>query len=213
VRVENYRREIASGGLEDDDVDPRVFPSIHIRRELGVNINLDLSYTSRIQRPGFNQLDPSLRYVDINRAIGGNPNLEPSLTDAYEANFTYQNGGKSFSLTFYDRISEDVFSPFTETLIDGTILTTTLNAGTSEQRGLAAILRGPLNETGATNERQPDAAGVRHFERRRRDWRSEFEYDGSASSTSRRRSERDRRSAAVRSALPRAEAHAAERCR
>lgn len=182
VRIENYRREIAAGGLEDDDVDPRVFPSIHIRRELASNINLDLSYTSRIQRPGFNQLDPSLRYVDIDRAIGGNPDLEPSLTDAYEANFTYQNGPRTFSLTFYDRISEDVFSPFTETLIDGTILTTTVNAGTSEQRGLQTIVRGPINENWRYSaninlmQREFDVLSGGVTTRR-----SEFEYDGSAS--------------------------------
>jgi outer membrane receptor protein involved in Fe transport len=146
VRAENYRREVISAGLESDDVDLRYFPSAHIRRGLGEHIDVDLSYTSRIQRPGFNQLDPALRFVDVNRALQGNPDLEPSLTDAYEANFTYQNAGRSFSLTFYDRISEDIFSPFTETLPDGTIVTTTVNAGESEQRGVQAILRGPLSE-------------------------------------------------------------------
>ena len=146
VRAENYRREVISAGLESDDVDMRYFPSVHIRRGLGEHIDMDLSYTSRIQRPGFNQLDPALRFIDVNRAIQGNPDLDPSLTDAYEANFTYQNGGRSYSLTFYDRISDDIFSPFTETLLDGTIVTTTVNAGTSEQRGVQAILRGPISE-------------------------------------------------------------------
>lgn len=182
VRAENYRREVASGGLEDDDTDLRYFPSIHIRRELGNNINVDLSYTNRIQRPIFNQLDPNPRFVDTNRALVGNPNLEPSLTDAYEANFTYQNAGRSFSLTFYDRISDDVFSPFTETLIDGTILTTTVNAGTSEQRGVQAILRGPINENWRYSanvnlmEREFDVLSGGVINRR-----NEFEYDGAVS--------------------------------
>jgi ferric enterobactin receptor len=182
ARAENYRREVISGGLETDDVDMRYFPSIHIRRPWGEHINIDLSYTNRIQRPGLQQLDPALRFVDVNRALQGNPNLEPSLTDAYEANFTYQRQGRSFSLTFYDRISEDVFSPFTETLIDGTILTTTVNAGTSEQRGLQAILRGPIVEgwrySANVNlmEREFDALSGGMIERR-----NEFEYDGSAS--------------------------------
>lgn len=182
VRAENYRREVISGGIESDDVDTRYFPSIHIRRELGDNINMDLSYTSRIQRPIFQQLDPNLRFVDTNRAIVGNPALEPSLTDAYEANFTYQKEGKSFSLTFYDRISDDVFSPFTETLIDGTILTTTVNAGTSEQRGVQAILRGPINDNWRYSanvnlmEREFDVLSGGVTTRR-----NEFEYDGSVS--------------------------------
>lgn len=182
VRAENYRREVISAGIESDEVDTRYFPSVHIRRGLGEHIDVDLSYTSRIQRPGFNQLDPALRFIDVNRAITGNPDLEPSLTDAYEANLTYQNAGRSFSFTLYDRISEDIFSPFTETLLDGTILTTTVNAGTSEQRGVQAILRGPLSE------RWRYSASVNVFNRAfdvlsggvltRRD---ELEYDGSVS--------------------------------
>ncbi|MGD9968105.1 MAG: TonB-dependent receptor plug domain-containing protein [Hyphomonadaceae bacterium] len=182
LRVENYRREVISSGLESDDTDLRYFPSIHIRRGLGEHTDMDLSYTSRIQRPGFQQLDPALRFIDTNRAIRGNPNLAPSLTDAYEANFTYQNSGRSVSLTFYDRISEDIFSPFTETLADGTILTTTVNAGTSEQRGVQAILRGPITERWRYSanvnlmQRAFDALSSGVITRR-----EEFEYDGSVS--------------------------------
>lgn len=181
VRAENYRREVESGGLETDDVDTRYFPSIHIRRELTENINMDLSYTSRIQRPAFQQLDPNLRFVDANRAVVGNPLLEPTLTDAYEANFTYQNGSTTFGLTFYDRISDDVFSPFTE-VIGGVITTTTVNAGTTEQRGVQALLRGPINDNWRYSaninlmEREFDALSGGLIMRR-----SEFEYDGSVS--------------------------------
>lgn len=182
VRAENYRREVVSGGLETDTVDMRYFPSIHVRRGWGEHIDIDLSYTSRIQRPGLQQLDPALRFIDVNRAITGNPNLEPSLTDAYEANFTYQNRGRSFSLTFYDRISDDIFSPFTETQLDGTILTTTVNAGTSEQRGVQAILRGPISERWRYSaninvlNRQFDVLSGGVISRR-----DELEYDGAAS--------------------------------
>lgn len=146
LRAEYYQREVASAGLENEDSELRLFPSLHIRNELTRHINVDLSYTSRIQRPSFQALDPALRFFDVNRASVGNPNLEPTTTDAYEANFVYQKNGASFSLTFFDRISEDIFSSFTEVTSDGTILTTTINAGTSEQRGLQALLRGPIGD-------------------------------------------------------------------
>ncbi|MBL8530199.1 MAG: TonB-dependent receptor [Hyphomonadaceae bacterium] len=182
LRIENYRREVQSGAVDDDDTDLRYFPSIHLRRDLTDSINVDLSYTSRIQRPSFQQLDPNLRFADVNRAIVGNPALEPSLTDAYEANFTYQNAGTNFGLTFYNRISEDVFSPFTEVTPGGLIRTTTVNAGVSEQRGLQAILRGPLNAnwrySASVNlmEREFDVLNGGVTSRR-----SEFEYDGAIS--------------------------------
>lgn len=181
VRGENYRREVLSGGLETDTSDLEWFPSIHIRRSLFSAVELDISYTSRIQRPGFQQLDPSLRFLDTNRANAGNPDLQPAMTDAYEINLTYQRAGQSFGLTFYDRITDDVFSPFVEELPDGTIVTTTVNAGTSEQRGLQAILRGPLGD----NWRYSLTANVlnREFdvlEGATLTSRSEFEYDGVA---------------------------------
>ena len=182
VRGEDYRREVVASGLESDTNDLRWFPSIHVRRTVGNNINVDLSYTSRIQRPGFQQLDPSLRFVDVNRAQGGNPNLDPTTTDAYEANFTWQGGGRNFGLTFYDRISDDIVSPLTQTTA-GVIITRPVNAGTSEQRGLQAILRGPINQ----NWRYSLTANMlnREFDvlsstgTLSRD--SAFEYDGTAS--------------------------------
>lgn len=181
VRAENYRREVISSGLETDTTDLEWFPSIHIRRSLAEALELDVSYTSRIQRPGFQQLDPSLRFLDTNRANAGNPNLQPAMTDAYEVNLTYQRSGRSYGLTFYDRVTEDVFSPFVEELPDGTIVTTTVNAGTSEQRGLQAILRGPIGD----NWRYSFTANLlnREFdvlEGGTLSSRSEFEYDGVA---------------------------------
>lgn len=182
LRAENYRREVISAGSETDDADLRYFPSIHLRRGLGEDIDVDLSYTSRIQRPSFQQLDPALRFIDVNRATRGNPALAPSLTDAYEANFTHQDDGRSLSLTFYNRISEDIFSPFVETTAGGVILTTTVNAGVSEQRGVQAILRGPLSESWRYSanvnlmEREFDFLSGGAIGRR-----SEFEYDGAVS--------------------------------
>jgi outer membrane receptor protein involved in Fe transport len=181
IRGENYRREVVSGGLETDDTDLRFFPSLHIRRAITPNINVDVSYTSRIRRPDFQQLDPALRFVDVNRATSGNPNLDPTTTDAYEANFVYQRNGASFSLTFFDRISDDIVSSFTDVTGGGVILTTPVNAGASEQRGLQALLRGPIGEhwryslSGNVLNREFDFLSGGGLTRR-----SEVEYDGVA---------------------------------
>ncbi|MGE0742097.1 MAG: TonB-dependent receptor plug domain-containing protein [Hyphomonadaceae bacterium] len=179
LRIEAYWREISSGGVASDDDDTRAFPSLHIRNALTPEINIDLSYTSRIQRPGLQSLDPALRFQDVDRASSGNPNLQPSTTDAYEANIVYQKNGASFSLTFFDRISEDNFSQFTELTPDGIVLSMPVNAGTSEQRGLQAVLRGPLSErwrysvSGNVLNREFDFISGGILDRR-----SEFEYDG-----------------------------------
>lgn len=181
VRVEGYRREVGSGALETDDTDVRAFPSLHIRNELTPRINIDLSYSSRIQRPGFEQLDPALRFNDANRATSGNPNLEPMTTDAFEANLVYQNAGASFSVTFFDRITQDNWSQFTDVNGGGVIVTMPVNAGESEQRGLQALLRGPLGEnwrysiSGNVLNREFDYLGNTGLTRR-----EAVEYDGIA---------------------------------
>lgn len=182
VRVEDYRREVAAGGLEDDDVDVRTFPSLHVRRRISAEIDVDLSYSSRIQRPWIFQLDPSLRFSDADRASSGNPNLQPTTTDALEANFNYQSGANSFSFTLYDRLSQDIVSQFTEVNGDGVIVTRPVNAGESEQRGAQVILRGPLfwenwrysTSANALN-REFDVLTSGGVGRR-----SEFEYSGNA---------------------------------
>lgn len=182
VRAESVQREVLSAGIEAEVDELDFFPSIHIRRELTSSINMDLSYSQRIARPVFQQLDPALRFNDANRAQGGNPDLRPTMTDAYEANFTYQRGGANFGVTLYDRIAEDIFSPFTETNTDGVIITRPVNAGSSEQRGMQVTMRGPLGErwryslTGNFLNRDFDVLGVGGTTSRR----SEFEYDGTA---------------------------------
>jgi ferric enterobactin receptor len=181
VRVESYRREIVSGGVEDDDVDVRTFPSLHVRRRLSSEMDIDLSYSSRIQRPSLGQLDPALRFFDANRASSGNPDLQPTTTDAYEANFNYQSGSRTFGITLYDRLRQDIASQFTETNSDGIIVTRPVNAGDSEQRGAQVILRGPL----WTNWRYAASANFlnREFDvitSAGVDRRSEFEYSGNA---------------------------------
>lgn len=145
VRVEDYRRELRSGGIETDSHDLRTFPSVHLRRKIGESFNLDVSYTSRIQRPGFGQLDPVVRYFAVDRAFTGNPALAPTTTDAYEAKLDWRKSGRTVSLTAFDRISEDVVSGSNTITPDGVFLSRPINAGSSEQRGVQLLARGPLS--------------------------------------------------------------------
>jgi outer membrane receptor protein involved in Fe transport len=144
VRFEHYRREIRSPGGEDDESRIDAFPSLHIRRNLAENLDLDFSYSRRIARPSIAQLDPAIRFWEATRASSGNPDLAPTMTDSIEANLVFQNSDRTYNLTFYDRSSEDIVSSLTEVRPDGVILTMPVNAGESRQRGLQAILRAPI---------------------------------------------------------------------
>jgi len=142
LRIENYRREVTSSGAATDTNDLRVFPTMHLRRTFS-HVDLDLSYTSRIDRPDVGSLNPSVRFTDATHAITGNPNLRPTTVDAYEASLSYQEHGQSINVTLFDRLNHNIFSSFSSQTGD-VITQTTVNGGDSEKRGLEATLRGPL---------------------------------------------------------------------
>lgn len=143
VRIEAYRREVIGDGEETDERDLRLFPTMHVRRPLRDDLDLDLSYSSRIARPSLADLDPTVRFIDTERASTGNPNLRPATTDAFEANLNWRRQGRTFSLTLFDRISSDIITPFTEQ-VGAVTLYTQVNAGSREHQGLQVIWRGPV---------------------------------------------------------------------
>ncbi|MCR6645878.1 MAG: outer membrane beta-barrel family protein [Terricaulis sp.] len=145
LRLEAFAREINSSAGRQSEDDARLFPTLHIRRAISNQIDLDLSYSSRILRPGLAMLNPTINYSEARRAFIGNPDLDPTTTDAYEINFIYQNRGRTYSLTAYDRVSENIISPLTETVGDVTY-STVVNAGRSEERGVQVVLRGPVKQ-------------------------------------------------------------------
>ncbi|MES1203423.1 MAG: outer membrane beta-barrel protein [Pseudomonadota bacterium] len=181
LRVEAYHRDVTFQAAADDSDDLQTFPTLHLQRAIGDAIQLDLSYSRRIERRDLTDLDPTIHFYDATHASSGNPNLKPSFTNAYEANFTYQAHGAIYTATFYDRISRDITSPFV-TQSGGVTLTTTVNAGEREQRGLQVIARAPLSThwryslTANLADSQFDVLRSGVLQRD-----SAFEYDGNAS--------------------------------
>jgi outer membrane receptor protein involved in Fe transport len=180
LRVEQYRREVTGLGGATDATATKSFPTLHLRRALSDWLDLDLSYSRRIDRPDLEDLDPTIRVLDSTRALSGNPNLQPTTTQAYEANLNWQRRGRTISLTAFYRRSDDVASEFNQQ-IGPLTLSTQVNAGQSEQRGLQAILRGPFGEgwryslsANALNN-EFDAMTGAGLTRR-----SEFQYSGNA---------------------------------
>ena len=58
-----------------------VFPTVFLGYNPSALWRLTLSYSSRIGRPSFTQLNPFRSYIDANSSIEGNPNLDPQLAD------------------------------------------------------------------------------------------------------------------------------------
>jgi outer membrane receptor protein involved in Fe transport len=63
------------------------FPSAHMTFDLLNNNNVQVSYSRRIDRPGFWSLNPFSNFTDPLNIRAGNPDLDPEYTDSYELGY------------------------------------------------------------------------------------------------------------------------------
>ncbi|MGY0407585.1 MAG: outer membrane beta-barrel family protein, partial [Polaribacter sp.] len=80
------------------------FPSFSINRKFDKD-KVQFSYSRRIQRPKYLDLNPFYEYLDTYNVSVGNPNLQPQFTNAF--NFTWIHKQKT-SISFYSNFSSDV---------------------------------------------------------------------------------------------------------
>lgn len=67
-----------------------LFPSIFLKQELNKNHSLNYSYSRRIDRPSYQQLNPFVLYLDAYTIDSGNPYLNAQFTDNYEIEYSFK---------------------------------------------------------------------------------------------------------------------------
>lgn len=103
------------------------FPSVALSYEINKEHTLQMSYSSRINRPGQWALMPFMRFGD-NRAMRiGNPDLDPELTDAYELGMLNNWGTFSVLSSVYYRHTKNKFDRISFLGSDGIIYSKTMN--------------------------------------------------------------------------------------
>ncbi|MDB5005407.1 MAG: TonB-dependent receptor [Mucilaginibacter sp.] len=117
------------------------FPSVFINQNFGKKNELGLSYSRRIDRPQYDNLNPFVYYLDPYTYSKGNSFLKPQYTNNFELNYTYNKtitvtlgyarttdaiteiiltqGNKSFqtndNLQVQNNYSINIYSPYTIT--------------------------------------------------------------------------------------------------
>ena len=88
-------------------------PSIFFLRKLGDKQTLKLSYSKRIERPDYRDLNPFINTSDPKNISAGNPYLNPETGRRYELSYNrdFGNTGSLMVSTFY-RINENDIQPF-----------------------------------------------------------------------------------------------------
>ena len=94
--------------------------------------SMNLSYTRRIKRPSYYQLNPFRSYIDAHNYTEGNPELTPEFNNQVDLNVSYS---QYVSLAFNFSHTQDMFSQRTEILPNGDSRMQWVNFGTCTTHG------------------------------------------------------------------------------
>ncbi len=125
IRTEFTNIEIKDdeGAFSDTKNYSQLFPTTHLSYSFSDNTNMQLSYSKRIRRPGFWQLNPFGGLSDFSSIRVGNPDLDPALTNSFELGFLTKLGKLRLNPSIYYQHTSDAFH-FSVTKNDEGILVT-----------------------------------------------------------------------------------------
>jgi len=129
-------------------------PSFVLQHKLDETQSIKFSYTLRLQRPNYNDLDPFYNISDPHNISTGNPDLKPEKGHNYELGYnkTFGNGINIYFSGFYRYNTNDIQSFTTYypiLIIDGTSypdvsLTQRYNIGTEATTGINLYVEVPV---------------------------------------------------------------------
>jgi hypothetical protein len=131
----------------------QLFPSLSLDRAVYKSVGVNLAYSRRIDRPSYQDLNPSIVYLDPYTSQRGNPFLKPQFTNDYKMALTYQK--QPFFMLGYSR-TQDAISLVTAT-DDSAVYSTTANLDHLER--YSGTVNFPLN----LGKRMTGYAGVNVF--------------------------------------------------
>lgn len=85
------------------------FPSVFLTYQLSEQSTISLNYSKRISRPRSRFINPFSNYSSNVNIFQGNPDINPSLTDAFDIGYMNKWGKITFSTSMYFNTTNDVF--------------------------------------------------------------------------------------------------------
>lgn len=116
----------------------QLFPSIFLSKEMNENNSLGISYSRKVDRPTYKQLNPFINIVDQFTHVVGNPYLKPQISSNYEFHYTLKN--KYIFSIYYSNLKNvitDVFSQDDSTRIN---IQYPDNIATSDNEGISVTI-------------------------------------------------------------------------
>lgn len=111
------------------------FPTAHFTYEFNDIFNVQLSYSRRISRPAFWQLNPFGGIADRRNIRIGNPDLDPVYTNSYELGTLIKWRKFIINPSLYHQFSRNIFEDIRITNPDGFLVEQAINSGTESRIG------------------------------------------------------------------------------
>ncbi len=120
------------------------YPSIHLNQKLKNDQELQLSYSRRVNRPGFRELNPFPEYNDPLNLRVGNPYLKPEYIDSYELSDIKYFKKLSISSSIYYKKINNVIQRIKEIQPSGVAITSNINLNSAISYGVEMIAKTDL---------------------------------------------------------------------
>lgn len=112
------------------------FPSVFLNYEISEGNAIQTSYSRRVRRPGFRDLNPFFSYSDNRNFYSGNPFLNPEFTNSYEINYIKIWDQATLSSGIFYRQTADVISRIRRLTDDNNFITQPENLGFQDDFGV-----------------------------------------------------------------------------
>jgi len=113
-----------------------LFPSAFLNYKASLSDAIQISYSRRIRRPRFWDLNPFFTFSDNRNFFSGNPDLDPEFTDSYELNYLKYLDKLTFSAGVFYRKTTGVITRIQNVKDDGTTITQPENLNSRQDMGL-----------------------------------------------------------------------------
>lgn len=118
----------------------KLFPSVYLSYSLPKNNEVQLNYTSRVNRPRGRQINPFRDFSDSTNISYGNPNLEPEYSTSLEFNYLKSWDNHSLSASAYYRFTDQVIQDVSF-MNNGTMESTFMNLTKSTSSGVELVAK------------------------------------------------------------------------
>ena len=124
----------------------KLYPTLHLNYKMDESSSIMASYSRRVNRPGFNALNPFPQYSDPFNLRMGNPFLRPEFINSFELGYQKFAKGTTFTSSIYAKDVNDLQRRFVEVDSNNVTTVTRRNLNGSLDLGFEFMISKQVNK-------------------------------------------------------------------